>query len=178
MTSSTTPQDRAVELIRKFIVTNVGYDAGHLMTVQAQELTILLGDAGLLSSGTPQEEDGSRSKPPADGEGYPDALVDRVRQVLHNNNLGCAGQPGKHDKVAREVLAALDTPTHPPKASVEDALVDVVAEMLRERPFRFGPNTRDSITRGMEKVWLTGNERRDLARMALEAVAETQKERT
>jgi NTP pyrophosphatase (non-canonical NTP hydrolase) len=46
-----TPQARAVELIRKFIVTNVGYDAGHLMTVQAHELTILLGDAGLLSSG-------------------------------------------------------------------------------------------------------------------------------
>jgi hypothetical protein len=48
MTGDTTPQQQAVELIRKFIVTNVGYDEGYLMTVQAQELAILLSDAGLL----------------------------------------------------------------------------------------------------------------------------------
>lgn len=62
--------------------------------------------------------------------------------------------------------------SEPPAAGEDDTekLIDVVAEALRERPFHFGPNTRESIVRGMDKVWLTGNERRDLARMALDAV--------
>jgi hypothetical protein len=146
VTSSTTPQDRAVEaLVQKFnphyaeyplaplsprgvsAMTSFTASDGHrsIKPLNLGEIVDCLADAGLLSSGTQEEGDGSlRSEPPADGDG----------------------------------------------------LVDVVAEALRERPFLFGPNTRDSITRGMDKVFLTGNERRDLARMALEAVAEAQKE--
>jgi hypothetical protein len=85
--NATTPQARAVELVRQFIVTNVGYDAGHLMSVQAQELTILLGDAGLLSSGTQEDQggegDGSlRSEPSAVGASVSyDELVDWVTRL-------------------------------------------------------------------------------------------------
>lgn len=75
------------------------------------------------------------------------------------------------NEVERECLAATGVTPQASSAEQSDTerLVDVVAEALRERPFHFGPNTRDAIVRGMDKVWLTGNERRDLARMALDA---------
>lgn len=134
MTSDTTPQDRAVELIREFIVTNVGYDAVHLMTVQAQELTILLADAGLLSSGTQEEGDGSlRSEPSADGEV---SVYVRLsgRQVSHtleeyegalNVDLDDYGEP-----VGVEILDAREATVngrrvHPPEA---------IGEAAKERP--------------------------------------------
>lgn len=187
--SDTTPQDRAVaaliERFRPHVFPFVGIkpdmDRAEKAIYQYRELTFgeivdCLTEAGLLSSGTPQEEDGSlRSEPSADGEAsvyvllsgrqvgrtvehYNGALnvdmddydepvgveildarevtingrtvhppkaipegdteeLHRIRQVLHDNNLGCAGQPGKHDKVAREILAAL----RPPEAIGEAA---------------------------------------------------------
>lgn len=43
-----TPKHIAYDVIRRFIQTNAGYGGGHLMDVQAEELTILLSDAGVL----------------------------------------------------------------------------------------------------------------------------------
>lgn len=78
------PKHIAYEVIRKFIQTNVGYDGGHLMDVQAEELTILLSDAGLLRD----EVDGvvcrcapSPSAAPAQTE---DALVSAVAEGLRD----------------------------------------------------------------------------------------------
>lgn len=68
-----------------------------------------------------------------------------------------------------EVCRCAPTPSAAPTQTDED-LIDIVAEALRERPFHFGPNTRDSIVRGMDKVYLTGAERQDLACMALDAL--------
>jgi hypothetical protein len=35
------------------------------------------------------------------------AVLDRIRHVLHDNNLGCTGTPGKHHVVAEQILAAV-----------------------------------------------------------------------
>jgi hypothetical protein len=70
--SSTTPQDRAVGLITAFIAREVNADSAVIgfVRLQAVELAEELADAGLLSSGTQEEEDGSlRSKASGSGEG-------------------------------------------------------------------------------------------------------------
>lgn len=117
------PKRVAYDVIRKFIQTNVGYDGGHLMDVQAEELTILLSDAGVLV--TPQASSAERSE---------EEVLHRIRQVLHDNNLGCAEQPGKHDKVAREIFELVGrfapTPSATPAPVVQyGSLLDWVARL-------------------------------------------------
>lgn len=70
MTSSTTPQDRADELLLNLLRDRYGttiWDRN--LRRHAKEIAKELADAGLLSSGTQEEGDGSlRSEPSADGE--------------------------------------------------------------------------------------------------------------
>lgn len=79
------------------------------------------------------------------------------------------GEARQHVEALREAGHMVTPQASSAEHSDTERLVDIVAEALRERPFHFGPNTRESIVRGMDKVWLTGNERRDLARMAVDA---------
>lgn len=177
-TSSTTPQDRAVELIRKFIVTNAGHDAGYLPTVQAQELTILLGDAGLLSSGTQEEGDGSlRSEPAADGEASVYVLLSG-RQVSHtleeyegslNVDLDDYGEPVGVEILDARKVTINGRQVHPPQA-IGEADIELVAEALRDFRLRLGPNTVDRIRDGADSIPLSGRERHEVAHAALVAM--------
>jgi hypothetical protein len=149
------------------------------------EIVDCLADAGLLCSSPavqPKDEEGSlRSEPSAAGRHdlYVRLMNEPVhRTSCHSDNTVNVDLDGNGVPAGVEVLNAIGLevdgqPVNLPEAIGEAAtekLIDVVAEALRERPFRFGPNTRESIVRGMDKVFLTGNERRDLARMALDAV--------
>ena len=94
MTGDTTPQDLAQE-INDYLAE--GWSG-------PRDRALLEKAAGLLSSPDRKAEED---------------LLHRIRQVLHDNNLGCVEQPGKHDKVAREILEEVcrSAPT-PPAAPV------------------------------------------------------------
>lgn len=89
----------ALPTIRGFIAASVGYDGGEVMTTQAREFAALLVDCDLLKmpNGGEQQACGANDS----------AVLDRIRHVLHDNNLGCTDTPGKHHVVAEQILAAV-----------------------------------------------------------------------
>lgn len=103
--------------------------------------------------------------------------VELIAEAIRRRNL----HPWKHDDLTEYRLEAEDAVSALRKAGllVEGPLrgeasgtpAETVTEALREYRLTIGPNTRDSITAGMTRVYLSGGERHDIASIAVDALA-------
>jgi len=196
--SSTTPQDRAVQaLVEKFqcdrdgIIGQLSADPRNLAAckktgdgfldfgaVTLGEIADCLADAGLLSSGTQEEEDGSlRSEPSAAGEVsvYVELSGRRVGYTVEEYDGALNVDMDDYDEpVGVEILDARKVTingrqVHPPKA-IGEADIELVAEALRDFRLNLGPNTLGFIRNGQDSVALTGSERHQIAHAAVSAL--------
>lgn len=144
MTSSATPQDRAVQALHD----KYGLGAGVLSAVP---LTL----ADMLDH-TPSTSTGP-------------SILD-FRCLRLGEILDCLADAGLLSSGTQEDQGDGSLRSEPPALGPSEADIELVAESLRDFRLRLGPNTVRAIRDGQDSVPLSGRERRDVARVAVEAV--------